>query len=116
MLVVLMLIVSPIIFKLWIANENLKIDYTISVLVAISVLVNMWNHLHSYLLNGLGLINKQLLIAIIGAIINIPMILVLGNHFGLHAIIAIPVLVCLLPAILLRLQLVEFINDKLTNE
>ncbi|WP_289757047.1 lipopolysaccharide biosynthesis protein [Muribaculum intestinale] len=80
---IIMVIIAPIIFKIWIGNE-IKIPVTMTISVAFFLIIYNWSTLQSNLLNGIGVIRVQVIISIIGLTIFAPLALTLGHKY--HAI------------------------------
>ncbi len=83
---VVLLIYSPHIFKKWI-GQNVSIPFSLSICMAVYVIVYIWQMLHVYLLNGIGKIRLQLFLVTTSALINIPLAIYLGKSFGLEGVI-----------------------------
>jgi len=84
--VIVMLVFSDFIFKLWIGDE-VKVPIQISIVMAVYVIINTWNAIYSYFLNGVGKIKLQLYAGIFAAILNIPFAIFLGKYLGIYGII-----------------------------
>jgi O-antigen/teichoic acid export membrane protein len=73
-----------------------------------------FNNIYSYFLNGIGKINLQLITAVIGGLINIPLTIFLAKNtdFGL-ASLCIANIISLLPSsIITSIQTFKFLNNK----
>jgi len=70
LVVILVMIAKPII-SLWIQKE-LLIDFRLIVFMGIFVIIRVYGIIYMYFLNGIGKIRLQLILFIIGAVINIP--------------------------------------------
>lgn len=66
---------------LWLGR---KVNHAPYLLVSLGVycFLQMYNAIYSSFLNGIGDINLQLVIALVGSIINIPLSVFLAKHFG----------------------------------
>jgi len=63
---------KPIIVDLWI-GKDIGITFSLVVLMGFYVLLQIWNRIYSWLLNGLGQLDHTFYTMILGAIINIPL-------------------------------------------
>jgi O-antigen/teichoic acid export membrane protein len=108
-ILVLMVVVSPFVFKLWI-GEVLIIRISISIMVALYVMTNIWNSLHSMILNGLGKIKLQLYVSFFCTLINIPLAILLGRKFGIEGVVLSAFLLNLLSVIYSPIQVKRLLN------
>jgi O-antigen/teichoic acid export membrane protein len=81
-LLVCMLIISPWAYRIWL-GEDLNIPPTLSVVMAIFVLVTTFSNLYVMLINGTGKIQLQFYMCIVIAIITIPLSLFFAEILGL---------------------------------
>lgn len=82
----IMTVVSPIIYKIWI-GKNINIPWTLTILVAIYVAVYSWQSFQSNLLNGMGKVRIQVITSVIGILIWIILSMNLGKLFGAYGVI-----------------------------
>ena len=90
--IMLMIIVSPFVYKIWI-GENAHVTMVTSVLVGLYMLIGVWGQIHSTILNGMGIIRFQVVYSVIIMILFIPLALLLGHLFKLTGILAAMILV-----------------------
>lgn len=107
---VVMLIVSPLFYKIWV-GDSVHVPFILSVLIAIYVLLFTRFNLFIYLINGIGKVRLQLYINIVIAISYIPLAVYFGKWIGLPGIIAANILVSLIHAIISQLQVTKILND-----
>ena len=106
---ILMFIFSPWVYKIWV-GEKIIIPYSISALVAVWVLLNAWNGIFAYFLNGIGKIKLQLYLGISAAILNVPLALFLGLKFGIRGVLLTNVILALAVSWIFPLQYKKIIN------
>ncbi|WP_026692801.1 MATE family efflux transporter [Peribacillus kribbensis] len=87
-------LVNPVL-KIWVGN-SISASKTLIFIVALYVVINIWSNIFAYFLNGVNKINGQLLTVGIGAIANIPMSILLGQHLGSVGVVLATV-ICLIP-------------------
>lgn len=104
-----MLIVSPIVYRVWVGN-SVHVPFIISFLISIYVLLFTRFNLFIYLINGIGKIQIQLYINLVIAILYIPLAVCLIKWMGLAGIIIASILVSLLHAIISQLQISKILN------
>ncbi|NFO47806.1 hypothetical protein FDB40_12870 [Clostridium botulinum] len=79
-------IVSPIIFKIWM-GPNFIIDIPLIIVTIIYIILNIWCNMYSNFLNGIGKIEIMSIISIISAIINIPISIFCVKCFGISGVV-----------------------------
>lgn len=109
--VIIMLVFSDFIFKLWIGDE-VRVPIRISIVMAIYVIINTWNAIYSYFLNGVGKIKLQLYAGISAALLNIPFAIFLGKYLGIYGIILATSILALGSAIWSPMQYKKIIEGK----
>lgn len=83
---IVMAILSPIAYALWIKNE-VNIPYSMTCIVVMFTAIHSWNTLQQNLLNGIGIIRLQVIVTLIGSILYFPMAILLGKLYGVIGII-----------------------------
>lgn len=111
--IIIVLLFSPIIFKLWI-GETVQIPFGLSISFALYVVILSWTSIYSQFLNGTGKIRIQLYISIIQFITNIPLAIFLAKvlDLGTVGIIMATNINLLLSAIILPIQVRKIYNQK----
>lgn len=107
----LMLLVSGYVYKVWI-GEGVIIPFSISLLVLLWNLLNMWNGIYSYFLNGVGKIKIQIYLGVSAAIINIPLAVLLGKWYGINGLLTANILVLIFGSVLVYIQYKKIITFK----
>jgi O-antigen/teichoic acid export membrane protein len=64
-------------------NERIYPPFSLIVSLALFVAISVWNNIYSYFLNGVGEVIMQRKTAIIGAIVNIPLAIILVKYLDL---------------------------------
>lgn len=82
----LMVILSKIIYRLWVGNE-VDIPVTLSSLMAVYVLVLMWSTSYSNFLNGMGKLRLQTVNTVVEAIIFYPVCIFLSGFWGIYGVL-----------------------------
>ena len=60
---------------------------SVSLVLAVYVIINAWNGIYSQFLNGVGIIRLQLYASIFGMVINIPLAVYFGRVIGISGVI-----------------------------
>jgi len=74
-------LINPIL-SLWV-GEIYKVDLTFLVIMSFFVIIRVYPVLYMYFLNGIGNMKRQVILYVLGAILNIPISIFLVNHFNL---------------------------------
>ena len=109
--VVLMLIVAPYVFHLWL-GDNIIVPFHLSLCVAVYILLMSRANLFMYMINGIGAIKIQLLGYLIIAFISIPAIDYTSRVYGVGGIIIVPSIAYFVQSILCQIQLKKILNKK----
>lgn len=81
----LVVAISPWIFKIWIGNKA-DVPIIMSLAVAVMILLDMWIRIYDYFINGVGKVRIQMILTIFMAILYIPLAYCLTTVLGLGAI------------------------------
>ena len=112
--ILVMLIFSNSIYKLWVGKE-IKVSLSISIVMAAYVLINSWNAIFSHFLNGVGKIKIQLYSAAFAALANIPLGIFLGKHLGIYGVILATAILASASSIWSPIQYFKLINNTATG-
>ena len=108
---VIMLVFSNFIYRIWVGKE-VQVSISISVVMALYVIVNAWCSISSQFLNGVGKIKLQLYAASVGALVNVPLGIFLGRRLGIYGVILSTTILGLISAIWSPIQYRKLINNK----
>ena len=85
-LLVIMVIASPLVYKIWI-KDQVDIPLGISILMAAYHFILIWSLSYSYFLNGMGKLRIQSINTIAAAALFCPICIYLGNILGVVGVI-----------------------------
>lgn len=85
-LLLIMLLISPFIYQIWIGNA-VVIPFSLTALMSVYVFVLIWSSAHSSILNGIGILKLQLIMNVLEAVIFIPLAFILGKQWGIHGMV-----------------------------
>ncbi len=111
---VIILLFSPIIYKLWLGDKVL-VPFVLSIAMTSYVIVYIWQTIHVFLLNGIGKIKLQLYLVIFSSLINIPLAIFLGHLFGLVGITITSTLLFTVMGIVFSIQTRKILNNTATK-
>ena len=95
---IFMLLISKYVFNFWVGNM-VSVSFSMSLVIALFVMINLWNMLFSQLLNGMGKIKLQLYMSLIGTILNIPLAVFLGKQYGVIGVVVSSIILSLISAL-----------------
>jgi O-antigen/teichoic acid export membrane protein len=108
--IILMVICSTSVYRLWIGPE-VVISFSLTITMALYVTINLWNAIYSQFLNGAGIIRLQLLVAVVGSVINVPLSIYLCRKLGIHGVVLSTSIVSILGTILYPIQYRKIIRE-----
>lgn len=110
-IVFLMIIFSPIVYKIWI-GERAEVSFTMTILVGIYILVNSWDALQINMINGIGAIKLQTRVTLIGLFLHIPLSLFFSQFIGAFGVVFSMIAITVLYSIFFTIQIRKLINEK----
>ena len=109
--VIVMIAVSPIVYKLWI-GDTVSIPLIVSILVGLYIACQTISTLHASILNGMGIIRVQIIQATLQGVLFVGAILIIGKGLDLISILLIMLLTAVIPAVILPVQVRLLLNNK----
>lgn len=80
-LLVLMVVLSPIVYQIWI-GDKVDIPFEMTLVVAVYMAIHSWDLLQVELINGVGAVKLQTFVTSIGLFLHIPMSFLIGSYVG----------------------------------
>lgn len=112
--VLVMLVVSDWVYYLWVGS-TVKVPFLLSAAIAFYVIINAWCMIFSMFLNGVGKLKLQLYSALFGALINIPLSIILGKQIGISGVVVSTCIIAFIAAIWSPVQYNKIINNSATG-
>lgn len=106
-----MVILSPIVYKLWIGNKA-GIPFIMTISVAFYVLINSWDSLQVNMINGIGAIKLQTYVTLIGLVLHIPLSLFLSQYFAAVGVVMSMVIINIIYSFVFTTQINKLLNDR----
>lgn len=110
-IIILMVILSPIAYQIWIGNKA-NVPITMTVTVAVYILINSWVSLQVNMINGTGKIKLQTYITLVGLVVHIPLSLFLAKYTGAIGVILSMSCVTLFYSVFFTIQINKLIRQK----
>ena len=108
-IVILMIIVSPIVYQLWI-GEKAHVPLIMTVLIGIYTIVHSWDIIQVNMINGVGAIKLQTYITLIGLIVHIPLSLFLGRYVSCYGEIISMIVINMIYSTTFTIQIRKILN------
>ena len=109
--IVFMQLISPFVYRLWV-GKTVTVSYWVSFWISVFMMLNVWNNLHAFIINGIGKVKVQLYVYLIGTAGSIPLALYLGRLWGVQGIVLASIIFSLLPAVLLKIQVSKILGRR----
>jgi len=111
---IVLFFISPYIYKIWI-GDSVHISNSLSLAMCFYAIGFTWLMIHCFLLNGIGKLMIQLYLYLIAIIVNIPLAIFLGRHFGVPGVTLANIIVFVFMGLVLFVQCQKLINQKATG-
>lgn len=108
-IVILMIIVSPIVYQLWI-GEKAHVPLIMTILIGIYTIVHSWDIIQVNMINGVGAIKLQTYITLIGLIVHIPLSLFLGRYVSCYGVIISMIVINMIYSTTFTIQIRKILN------
>lgn len=109
-IVILMIVVSPIVYRLWI-GEKAYISLVMTALIGIYTIVHSWDIIQVNMINGVGAIKLQTYITLLGLIVHIPLSLFLGRYVDCYGVIISMIVINLIYSTTFTIQIRKILNQ-----
>ena len=107
---IIMLLASPLLYRLWI-GDSVSIPFLLSAEVLLYMLFQSIGAIYMNLINGIGYVRIQLIIYVLTALISYPALLISCRFFGVSGALLLPTTVFFLQALFGRIQLRKILNN-----
>lgn len=106
---VIMVLVSPIAYRLWI-GDKVEVPFIMTILVALYVMAYGWMNVNGTPIVGCGIIKINTIITAIGMCVHIPLALFLSHFFSAYGVVISMILVNFFYGCVLFVQLKKILN------
>ena len=111
LIIIVMTLASPLVYNIWVGS-GVKTNMMLSGIMGAYIFVIVFSLSYSYILNGIGALNLQLISTVIAAILYLPLAWLLAKSLGINGIALALVIVNIPGAILNRIQYKKIISGK----
>lgn len=109
--IAVMVILSPVVYRLWI-GDSVEVTWTTSISIAAYITLLTISNVYMFLINGIGKVQLQLYIYLGFALISYPVMTMLCRWWGIPGLLALPALIYVVQAIAMRVQLHRILTSK----
>lgn len=113
-IIILMLFVSPFVYKIWIGDKA-SIPFQMTLIVAIYVAINCWDTLQVNMINGIGCVQLQMYVTLIGLVCQIPLAFILGKIIGAPGVVLSQSIIVFIYCLFFTTQLRRILNGTATG-
>lgn len=107
---VLVVALSPFIYRLWI-SDMVDIPMLLTASIALYSLIQCWMNFQVTLINGTGMIALQTYVVLAGLVLHVPLSLFLSRYIGIYGVIASMCFINLFYAVIFTIQIRKQINQ-----
>ena len=112
---ILMICISPVVFKIWLNNDEVSISLTTTSLLLISEIFRMFYANYGYIINGIGKLHAQLVISITLGLLYIPLAVFAGQTLGLKGVLIMNIIVNICNAFWSKYQFSLLLNNRASS-
>lgn len=102
-------LMSPFIYRIWV-GDSVEVPFTMTVSVCLYVMAYCWMQLNGTLLVGMGKIQLETILAIVGMCMHIPLSYMLSSNIGAYGVISSMIFVNVLYAAVEQIQTNRILN------
>ena len=114
MMICTIVILSPVIIKLWV-GDKVSVPFILTLSIAVYTLIHCWDSLQVILINGTGKVKLQSYVIIIGIVLHIPLSLFLGRYIGIIGVVASMSIINIIYASFFTTQIRKILNNTATG-
>ena len=111
---IVLLMVSPWVYSAWV-GQAVTVPAVLSAAMCLYVIAFVWQGMYLQLLNGTGKIKLQLYLGIAGAVVNIPLSVLLGRLLGPAGVTLANVVIFIVMGIFFSIQTKKLVNQTATG-
>lgn len=105
---------SPYLYHIWV-GERVKVPFTLTVCIAVYVIIYSWDSLQVQLLNGIGCVKLQMYVTLIGLVLHIPLSLLLGSYISFYGVVISMSIVNIIYSLFFTIQIRKILTSKATG-
>lgn len=107
--ILLLVVISPIVYDMWI-GDKVTMSITMTIVVAIYMVINMWDSLQVVIINGIGKLKVQIYVTTFGLVIHLPLSYLLGYYVGCYGVLLSMIIIVSTYSIVMTIQTKKLLN------
>ena len=111
LLAIVMIIISPLFFNIWI-GDKMEISTYLVILLSVFLLLQMYSNIFLSIINGIGKIKLQFYISILLPFIYVPLAIVMGKNMGIYGVVISGIIMMLIYVIIYPIQYYKIISNE----
>jgi len=111
---ILIALLSPIIYKLWI-GDRVDVPFIMTTMVCLYVCVYCWMQLNGTLVVGMSKVKVETYLVLVGMLLHIPLSYLLSTYIGAYGVLTSLILINFIYALILNIQVGKLLNNKATG-
>lgn len=111
LLIILMCLCSPIVYKLWI-GESVYIQWSMTIMISLYIIINCWLAIQINLINGIGSVKLQSIITTLGMFLHIPLSFLIGHFIGCLGVVVSMIILNVVYSFFFTKQIKLLLNNK----
>ena len=111
LLMIIMVVLSPFSYYLWIGNQTM-VPISMTIVVFLYMVVFSWCSLQVNMINGIGAIKLQTYVVLIGLLLHIPLSFFIGKYIGAYGVVSSMLIINCIYALLFTVQIRRILNKQ----
>lgn len=109
--IIILVLISPYVYHIWIGND-IDISISMTAIIALFIIINSWDSLQVFMINGIGAVKLQSSVVIIGLLFHIPLAFYFGNRIGAKGVILSMICINIIYSLIFTTQINKIISKK----
>lgn len=109
--VVVMVLLSPFAYRIWIGTE-VEVPFMMTIAVGAYMIIHSWDALQVNMINGIGTVKLQTYITLLGLVVHIPLSFYLGQYIDAIGVVCSMIVINMLYSTVFTIQIRKLLNNK----
>lgn len=110
----ILVLISPYVYLVWV-GKDINIPTSMTVVIALFIIINSWDSLQVFMINGIGAVKLQSFVVIIGLLFHIPLAFYFGSKIGAQGVVISMIFINIIYSIIFTTQINKIISKKATG-
>ncbi|MEY8611540.1 oligosaccharide flippase family protein [Parabacteroides segnis] len=107
----ILVLISPYVYQIWIGKDA-NISTSMTVIISLFIIINSWDSLQVFMINGIGAVKLQSCVVVIGLLFHIPLAFYFGSKIGAKGVILSMICINIIYSLIFTTQINKIINKK----